>query len=397
MDGFPNMGTKPRNDPPPGGTWAHSSSWEPAKIPPRPWIARGYLLRGAVTAIVGAGGVSKSMLMICYAVAAALGRNYHGMHPNGEYRVAIYNAEDDDFEQQRRLTAVLTSMGVTPDAIVDKVMRTGPTRVATLMARDESGELYRTPAMEQLVENVRAFKADVLIMDPLAELHTEEENANIPLREVMAEFRSLAKELNMAIVLVHHVRKGNTEPGDMDAARGASSMVSAARVGLTVVGMTAEDAKALGLAQGTHKHYFRLDGGKSNYGPLSECEWFERVSYSLEQEDTVGLPVPWSPPVDVVTLDIRAAVVAAIERGSPAGPWSPKLENRPRSVKHAMVEAGITTMDGQKDLLATLFREGFETVQFRDLGRKWAQGIRSPDGKPASAEWREVSDEGGES
>ena len=217
-------------------TWASSAPWDPEKIPPRPWVAPGYLLRGAVTALVGAGGSSKSMLMIVWAVALAMGREYHGLKPRGEYRVVLYNAEDDSDEQKRRLTAALTSMGLTPAAIVDKVLRTGPEKVGTLLARDpETKELYRTDAMLELVANVVAFKADVLILDPLAEMHTDDENANVQLREVVAEFRSLAKELGMAVVLVHHTRKGVVTPGDMDAARGASSVVSAARVGLTLV------------------------------------------------------------------------------------------------------------------------------------------------------------------
>ena len=204
-----------------GPTWVSSAPWNPATLPPRPWIAPGYLLRGAVTAIVGAGGVSKSMLMIAWAIAIAVGRQYHGMHPVGRHRVALYNCEDDDPEQQRRLTAVLTSMGLNPDHIADMVMRTGPTKVGALLARDPADKtLYRTAAMIDLVANLRAFRPAVVILDPLAELHTEDENANVALREVVAEFRALAKELEMAVVLVHHTRKGMVIPGDMDAARG---------------------------------------------------------------------------------------------------------------------------------------------------------------------------------
>lgn len=369
---------------------ATSSHWQPRTIPRRPWIAEGYLLRGAVTALAGAGGVSKSMLMLAYGVALVLGERYHGMRPAAPCRVAIYNVEDDDDEQQRRLTGVLTSMGRTPDDIAGKLLRIGPTEVGTLLARNpDDKSLTPTNAMTELEAKVEAFGADVLILDPLAEMHTEDENANVPLREVVAKFRALAKSLNLAIVLVHHTRKGVVVPGDMDAARGASSVVSAARIGMTVVGMTEEDAKALGLPIGAHRHYFRLDGGKSNYHTLTECEWFERVSFDLEQGDTVGVPVPWFPPVDVVTRDIRTKVEAAIERGSPAGPWSPKLENRPRSVKHAMVEAGVVTTEGQRDLLAILFADGFEALPFKDDNRKWAHGIRSPDGKPGNVSWKD--------
>lgn len=369
-------------------TWASSASWTAATLPARPWIAPGYLLRGAVTSVVGPGGVSKSSLMVAWAVALVLGEKFHGLHPKDKYRVVLFNVEDDDDEQRRRLTGILTSRGKQPEDIEDRLMRVGPERVGLLLDRDsEGGAIFRTNAMLELIANVKAFQADVLILDPLAELHAEDENANVALREVIAEFRSLAKELNIALVLVHHTRKGMIVPGDMDASRGASSIISASRVGLTVVSMTPEEEKALGLGIDTRKHYFRLDGGKSNYHALTDCEWFERVSYDLGQGDTVGVPVPWTPPVDSITPSIRVAIEAAIEMGSPNGPWSPRLENRPRSIKHAMIEAGITTAPGQKDLLAALLRDGFDHVKFRDENRKWALGIRSPDGKPSNVTW----------
>ena len=61
-----------------------------------------------------------------------------------------------------------------------------------------------------------------------------------------------------------------------------------------LVGMTEEDEKALGLAAGTREHHFRLDGGKANYSRATECEWFERHSYEIEQGDQVGVALPWS-------------------------------------------------------------------------------------------------------
>ena len=202
------------------------------------------------------------------------------------------------------------------------------------------------------------------------------------------EFRGLAKELNAALVLVHHTRKGLMNPGEMEAARGASSVVSAARIGLTVVIMAADDEKALGLPPGARNRYFRLDGGKANYSLLLECEWYERVSYELEQGDQVGVATPWYPPEDVVTLNMRAKVEAAIRQGSPSGPWSPKLESRARSIRHPMVAAGIIKPKMQKKLLADLFLSGFEQAFVRDGQRKRVHGLRAPDGQPSRFEWQ---------
>ena len=86
-----------------GAIWTAVDGWTEALIPARPWIAPGYFLRGSVTTIVGPGGVSKSSLLIAYAVSLALGRVLHGMRPRGfsddkaapPVRSLLYNVEDD--------------------------------------------------------------------------------------------------------------------------------------------------------------------------------------------------------------------------------------------------------------------------------------------------------------
>ena len=216
-----------------------SSAWDPADIPPRAWIAGGYLLRGSITLVIGPGGVSKSTLCVAYAAGLALGLPVNGMQPSEPLKVMMLNAEDDQDEQRRRLTAVLTSMGRTPADVAGLIARVTPTGIGTLLERnpdlDVPGIVRLTEAMLALIDEIRAFRPD-LILDPLAELHVVDENDNVSMREVVAAFRKLAVDHSLALVLVHHVRKGPSGAGDMDTARGASSVVSAARVVLTVTG-----------------------------------------------------------------------------------------------------------------------------------------------------------------
>src|SRR4051812_38624471 len=64
----------------PDALWYEDGAWDESQIPFRPWLAIGYLLRGSVTAVVGPGGVSKSSLMLAWAVHLALGLKCHGMN-----------------------------------------------------------------------------------------------------------------------------------------------------------------------------------------------------------------------------------------------------------------------------------------------------------------------------
>jgi hypothetical protein len=369
--------------------WFDDSEWDEGAIPRRPWLAVGYLLRGSVTAIVGPGGISKSSLMLTWAVHLAHGIPCHRMAPLGSFRVMIYNVEDDSDEQRRRLSAILGRLGKTPRDIAGKIARIGPESTGTLIDRGESGIQVDTAAMQELERHIEDFRPDVLILDPLAELHTSEENDNTALRGVVARFRALAARHNIAVVLLHHTRKGITAPGDADTARGASSIVSAARVVLTITGMTEDDARKFGLTPDARKHHFRLDGGKSNYAGLTDGEWFERITVLLANGDAVAAVAPWQPPVDIVTTDVIVALTESVAKGSALGPWSPQIGNTERSVKRPMMDAGLTTLTGQRAALTALQEAGFQSLKYRNAQRRMVSGLRSPEGEPRGFQWED--------
>lgn len=283
--------------------WALADPWESAVIEMRPWIARGYLMRGSVTVVSGPGSAGKSSLMVAWAAALALGCAFHRMKPTAEFRVATYNVEDDQDEQKRRFSALLSRLELCPKAFAGRLAILGSTGVGTLLHTDRNGALLvNTPIMDELEAYVAAFKPDILMLDPFVELHEVEENDNTAVRAVMARLRAMAVEHNMAVVILHHARKGAGEPGEMDSLRGASSIVGAARVVLTVNSMTTQEAEAFGMAPEKRRNFFRLDGAKNNYAPIEEAEWFERVEVQLDNGgpngagDLVAAAWPWHPP-----------------------------------------------------------------------------------------------------
>ncbi len=388
-----------------GALWAEAGGWSEGDIPPRPWIARGYLLRGAVTVLSGASSVSKSTLAVGWAVSLALHQPLHRFVPHQACKVLVYNVEDDASEQRRRFSAVLRQFGAASSALAGKVMRVGPHQVGTLLAKDleNNGAMGPTAAMVELQDLVARFRPDVLILDPLVELHTAEENDNGALRGIMAQFRTMAAnpvpgcpEHKMAVAIVHHARKGAAQatPGDTDTLRGASSIVGAARIVVTVAGMTEAEAQGFGLSVDQRRSHFRVDSGKSNYSPTHEAEWYQRVEYELDNGDLVAAPVAWEPPVDVVSLDTRAAIEAGIAAGSGAGPWSAKLSNDPRSVRTLLARHGVATPAGQRALLLELAAAGYVTAEYRNAGHRVAHGLRASDGRPAHVRWVEAAHDG---
>ncbi len=378
--------------------WTDSDDWSEAEIPRRPWIAPGYALRGAVTLVAGPPSVMKSSLMLTWAASLALGIDHGRFRPLKPESVIVYNVEDDRTEQRRRLSAVLRQFSASPSAIRGRIFRTGPTGIGTLVTRNEAGAMVDTEAFGNIKDLIETTGAGVLIVDPLAELHNVEENDNTGIRAVVAEFRALAVRHNIAVILLHHTRKGAaTMAGDPDIARGASSIIGAVRVALTLTGMSEDDAKAFGLPT-DHKarsNYIRLDDAKSNYSPIGDAAWFEKAVYTLENGEAVPAPVPWTPPAArVATLNDLAALATAIERGAPNGePYSGKLSKDARSIRALLEEHGFIGADAQKATLTKLTTEmDVEPAQYRRPGnRSVASGLRIGD-RP-SADWLDEASE----
>jgi hypothetical protein len=176
----------------------------------------------------------------------------------------VYNVEDDQNERRRRLSVVLRQFGATPRDICGRVVQVRPASVGTLLHRNAiSGKIAPTPAMGRLRDLIAERRPDMLIADP----HSAEENDSTALKAVIAEFRALAVEFGLAVVLVHHTRKGSIAPGDPDSARGASATIGAARIVLTLISMSEDDAQAFGLPKDrkSRSRFVRLDDAEQNY------------------------------------------------------------------------------------------------------------------------------------
>jgi hypothetical protein len=388
--------------------WVESGDWDEATIPQRPWIARGYFLRGAVTVLAGMGSAGKSSLCVAWACAVALGLPHGRFLPaplpeapqEGAPRrkVLVYNVEDDDTEQKRRFSASLRQFGAYPRDLAGRVLRCGPASIGTLLERDSfTGAVQFTEAWHALDALVATQKPDLVVLDPLVELHTAEENDNTALRQVIAHVRGIAQRHGCAVVLVHHTRKG-AEAGDMEGIRGAGSIVGAARIALTAAPMTKEEADTLGVPVDLRRRFFRVDNAKANYSPAGEAVWCELQEYELDNGEMVAAAVPWEPREGVsagpggVDQDVLALVAAEVARGTPHGPYSPRLDPQElRSVAAVMAQRGIEKPVAQRTALRWLMAQGFTVAQYTDSYRRPRKGLRAPDGGP-EARWLHPAD-----
>lgn len=311
---------------PPLLTAVDAFDFDPTKIPVRPWLVPGLLIRCATHVLVAPGGSGKSLFNLQKAIMLATGIPWGEWSPRGRYRSLIINAEDDIDEQRRRLSAALKVMNPPRHLLEGMVhLADDPHSLVVVRVDPRSRQMITTPMAEAITAYVRDREIDVLIVDPFAETFEGDENSNSEIKWAMKVWRDIARETNCAVVLVHHtVKYASGGAGNADIVRGGGAIVNSTRISATLMTMTEDEAKVLGLPDDERFRYVRHDDAKANWTLKSgKARWFEKVSVTLDngsglvEADQVGALVPWKPPsayAGVSVAQIHTAL-AAIDRG----------------------------------------------------------------------------------
>ena len=171
-----------------------------------------------------------------------------------------------------------------------------------VLVRETKEGPYDTVNVDAMIEHIHRLGIGYVAIGPLISLHRLEENSNGAMEEICSALRYIASETNCAIEIDHHVRKapGDSEShaGDMDSARGASSLVGAVRYASTLARMSKASAEKQNIPPETARRLIRLDSAKSNYAlPDEMASWYQLESVDLGNGDdgpgdAVGVPRP---------------------------------------------------------------------------------------------------------
>ena len=376
--------------------------WDPDTLPPRPWLAPPYLMRGEITLLHGPGGAGKSQLEICWALALALSRPFGRLQPKQRCRVLLTNFEDNAIEQQRRISAALRYFNATPADLRGWLFRVslGPKGDATMFELDEHGAVRTTGCWGALERACETVRPDAVFADPLVAINAVPESDNTLMRRVMTFLLvGVARRFDCALAVAHHDTKNGADDddGDQANARGAGDIVNAVRFELAVKTMTSKQAEQMTVEHERRGFYFRLGStaSKVNYAAPEASEWFERLAVVINGEQVVRC-IPWEPPSGRLTEAMVARLIAAIGEGTPHGPYSPQVGNSDRSLGHLLDELSITGAIAQRRALRELkAHHGVVQAPWKLPGRGSVtrQGLRTAGSLPVKYEWCEC-DEG---
>jgi hypothetical protein len=293
-------------------------------IKPREWLLGYRYIKGYVTVTLAPGGVGKSLLMISEGLSIASGKRLTHDKVKKQGPVWFYNTEDPFDELNRRVLSAIKYFNLKKLDINDFYYSSGyerPLKFATYDSRNKI--VINEQLIQHTINNIKKRNIKLFIVDPFIECHELNENDNTGIAIVAQIFRRIAAEADCAVSIVHHTSKGNKDArGNMDKSRGASSLVSAARITHTLYPMLEKEAKEYGVDKNKIDWYVRLDKAKSNLAPPSEgYKWYEKHSVLLKvgDKDDTGILKPSNiKKIEIEDADtlISKAVTRLVEPGT---------------------------------------------------------------------------------
>ncbi|CAN5463680.1 hypothetical protein BH09MYX1_BH09MYX1_60350 [soil metagenome] len=177
------------------------------------WLIEGLWSAEAVGIVGGEPKCCKSFLALDMAVAVASGTPCLRRFPTVRRgRVLLFAAEDSLAVVRERLAGIAAATNTTLDALDIHVI------IAPVVRLDI--ELDRT----RLEDTVRALRPALLVLDPFVRLHRVDENASAEVAPLLDFLRGLQRRYQVAVVLVHHARKGASHIRAGQALRGSSEL-----------------------------------------------------------------------------------------------------------------------------------------------------------------------------
>lgn len=238
---------------------------------------------GALGLLVAPGGTGKTMLLLQTGVDLAIGKPFL----NGAMgkpacskpaRVVLFAAEETVDELHRRLHQVVRQLVSAQEDLKEALQQPStlellsdnlhiyPMAGATRLRLD--GAEGSEPELAFLREAAKG--ARLVILDPLRQFHSGDENDSWVMTNLVHQCLAIATQERCAFLLAHHTNKQATVTGYGDkasASRGSAALTDAARWQLNLSELDHGLARERGIAHADAWLCVRVDLAKANYLP----------------------------------------------------------------------------------------------------------------------------------
>jgi hypothetical protein len=189
-----------------------TSAFELAPLPEEQrWLLEHLWSAQAVGIIGGEPKSCKSFLALDMAVSIASGTPCLGRFPTRQTgRVLFFPAEDALHVVRDRLDRICNGRGLSLSTLDIQVITTPSLRL----------DLDRDRVL--LEETVKTLAPRALLLDPFVRIHRVDENSCAEIAPILAYLRDLQRRYQLAVIVVHHAKKGGAHARQGQALRGTS-------------------------------------------------------------------------------------------------------------------------------------------------------------------------------
>lgn len=273
---------------------------DPSTLSRREFAFGKHFIRKYVSVTVAPGGLGKTANSIVEALAMASGKALNGVKPDKRLKVWLFNVEDPRDELERRIMAACIHFGLKPEDIDGYLfLDSGREQELVVAIDDKKGVKIQEPIVEAVAQTILTNGIDVMIVDPFVSTHQVNENDNGAIDKVAKLWAQIADYTNCSIDIVHHLRKQQDgREATVEDARGAVSLIGAARSVRVLNRMTENQANDAGITNNDRFGYFSVTYGKSNLSAMSHrLDWRKIESVPLGNGRGLTMPQDHAPVV----------------------------------------------------------------------------------------------------
>jgi DNA-binding CsgD family transcriptional regulator len=189
--------------------WTDTELWN-ADLPEPSWLVEGLIPETGLILLAGKPKIGKSWLALDIATGLAKGGEVAGIQAERQANTLYFALEDTPRRLKKRLKII-------------EEEPSGKCRIATHWGK------ITPESLQALEKEIQGKNIKALIIDPLEKMKPKgDKNANLYSAEyeILGALKDLADRLNIAIIVIHHLRKGEVDD-PLEAVLGTTAIIGA--------------------------------------------------------------------------------------------------------------------------------------------------------------------------
>jgi RecA-family ATPase len=257
-----------------------------APPPRRSYVFSDQVTPGTMCVLGGSGGVSKTMLTLQTAIAAACGKNL-GHIQVGEGSSLLFLGEEDEAERDRRIGAICAHMEAEHQLVEKRVKCFGAAGIDIRLTKKIDSNAQATNLGSKVIQMAKEHAAQsgaplrIIAFDHARLVLGGDPNDAEDVTQLTRVLTHIARETGAAVFLLAHspksvISKQGNEINSADIA-GSTAFVDNSRASFMMWTMRDDEAKNHHVSSTERSEYVRLENVKANYARTGGGYWLKRV------------------------------------------------------------------------------------------------------------------------